>query len=105
MEQTPQTENKENKSSNLKKIGGLYKRESKRDGKKYLGGVLILDDDLGNRSYREVSVFPNRWKEKESDFDYLIYDGGERKVKNKPLPPKVEEKVEEKPVETDKPPF
>lgn len=51
----------------MKKVGGLWFRESK-DGKVYMSGKVLLDG-----LETEIVVFSNERKEKETQPDKLIY--------------------------------
>lgn len=64
----------------MKKIGGLWMRESK-DGKKYASGKVLV-----NGVEVEIVVFSNERKEKETQPDKLIYlsEKKEQQVVEKP---------------------
>lgn len=55
-----------NNNSNFKSIGGLWKKTSK-NGASYLSGNVEID----GKKIR-ISVFPNKYKKKETSPDYTI---------------------------------
>ena len=87
----------------MKQIGGLYKREGKNSGKKYLYGYITIVNSLGEEEKVAFSVFPNHFKEEERHFDYCVYLDDKYKPKPKPQTQKSksEQPDEENPFDTE----
>ena len=72
--------NNGNSDNGLIRLGGLWKNESK-DGKGYLAGTF---------GGARVMVFPNGYKEKENDPDYVICLSQAQSKKDKAEAPKTD---------------
>ncbi len=83
-------ENKNNNSqSDWKKreIGALWRREGKTQ--KFLSGKVTLGDEFGEEKQVQIFMFSNRFKEKDNQPDFRIYEDTpiDKAGQEEPLPP------------------
>lgn len=95
METTTQKPLENKQREKLKTIGGLWKRESQDKKKKYLAGSLSVENEFGEKRRMKIIIFPNHWKERETENDYLIYFDGYLEPKKKDV--KNDKNVDSKP--------